>query len=535
MAISPTYPGVYIQEKSSGVRTIMGVPTSVTAFIGRASRGPTDADGPVTINNYGDYQRIFGRLSLDSPMSFAVRDFYDNGGGTAVIVRLFRSDPLKPDKAKILVPIGFTLEAAYPGSWGNALRARVDTNVSDVVAKRYKLAVADLFNLTLCDTETGTTEVFRNLTIKESPTKADRVLKNQSELARVAAGGLMMPNAHAAAPAAGKTLWNDDNCSTGVAAADNACDGLDINEASFTGGTNKADKRGLYTLDSDKVDIFNLLCIPPFYLGDGGDITKKLVSDAADYCESRRAMLIVDPPADWTTKAKAAAARSDLATAVGTTSSYAALFFPRLRKPNPLRDGQVEEFVPCGAVAGIFCRTDRERGVWKAPAGLAATIKGIAGFSVPLIDAENGELNPGGINCLRMRPGAGPVIWGARTLEGDDRLASDWKYIPVRRTALYIEESLYRSTQWVVFEPNDEPLWSQIRMNIGAFMHDLFLQGAFKGTKARDAYYVKCGSDTTTQNDINKGIVNIEVGFAPLKPAEFVIITIQQMAGQIQT
>ena len=211
----------------------------------------------------------------------------------------------------------------------------------------------------------------------------------------------------------------------------------------------------------------------------------------------------------------------------------AALFFPRLKQPNPLRGNQIEEFVPCGSVAGIFSRTDTQRGVWKAPAGLEATLVGVPQLSVPLTDPENGELNPLGINCLRAMPAAGRVVWGARTLQGDDRLASEWKYIPVRRTALYIEESLYRGTQWVVFEPNDEPLWAQIRLNLGAFMQNLFRQGAFQGKTPVEAYFVKCDKETTTQTDINLGVVNIVVGFAPLKPAEFVIIKIQQIAGQI--
>jgi phage tail sheath protein FI len=154
-------------------------------------------------------------------------------------------------------------------------------------------------------------------------------------------------------------------------------------------------------------------------------------------------------------------------------------------------------------------------------------------LSVTLTDPEIGELNPLGINCLRTMPAAGRVVWGARTLKGDDRLTSQWKYTPVRRTALFIEESLYRATQWIVFEPNDEPLWAQIRLNIGAFMHDLFRKGAFQGGSPKEAYFVKCDKDTTTQSDINLGIVNIVVGFAPLKPAEFVVIQLQQIAGQI--
>jgi len=155
-------------------------------------------------------------------------------------------------------------------------------------------------------------------------------------------------------------------------------------------------------------------------------------------------------------------------------------------------------------------------------------------LSVGLTDPENGELNPLGINCLRTFPAAGRVVWGARTRQGDDRLTSEWKYIPVRRLALFIEESLFRGTQWVVFEPNDEPLWAQIRLNVGAFMHNLFRQGAFQGRTPREAYFVKCDSETTTQDDRNRGVVNIQVGFAPLKPAEFVVIQIQQMAGQIE-
>jgi phage tail sheath protein FI len=187
-----------------------------------------------------------------------------------------------------------------------------------------------------------------------------------------------------------------------------------------------------------------------------------------------------------------------------------------------------------GTLAGVYARTDSARGVWKAPAGTEATLRG-ASIPTKLTDLENGALNPLGVNVLRTFPIYGNICWGARTLDGADQKASEWKYIPVRRTALYIEESLYQGLKWVVFEPNDEPLWAQIRLNVGAFMHNLFRQGAFQGTTPREAYFVKCDRDTTTQNDIDRGIVNIVVGFAPLKPAEFVVIKIQQMAGQIET
>jgi len=249
-------------------------------------------------------------------------------------------------------------------------------------------------------------------------------------------------------------------------------------------------------------------------------------------------MLIVDPPAAWgANKETAAATARDSLGGLGLTGEdarNAALYFPRVQQSDPMREGQSDIFVPCGIVAGTMARTDVNRGVWKAPAGLDATINGVQSLQVNLNDPENGMLNPLGINCLRSFPIAGRVVWGSRTLRGADQLADEYKYVPVRRLALFIEESLYRGTQWVVFEPNDEPLWSQIRLNIGAFMNNLFRQGAFQGATPRDAYFVKCDKETTTQNDINLGIVNIVVGFAPLKPAEFVIIKLQQMAGQIQ-
>ena len=525
MPITPTYPGVYIEEIPSGVRTIVGVATSVTAFIGRAKRGPVDDH--FTINGYADFERIFGGLWINSSMSYAVRDFYLNGGSQAIIVRLYNEEGGTNSKATLDTD-NLSLEAASPGAWGNNLRVRIDHEVSLEKATDFELKEEDLFNLTVRDTKTEVTEQFRNVTIKESPRKIDMVLKNESSLIRVASmpSSPVRPAAHGD-PGPDKSIWDDENASDLVAEINEASDGQKLDMNNFTGGLKAANKEGLYALE--KADLFNLLCIPPH--DRSGDIEAGLVTSAAKYCESRRAMLLVDSPAAWKTKKGA----KDNILSVGTKSKNAALFFPRLKQRNPLRNNQMEDFASCGAVAGIFSRTDVQRGVWKAPAGIEATLVGVPQLSVPLTDMENGELNPLGINCLRSMPAVGAVVWGARTLEGNDRLASEWKYIPVRRLALYIEESLYRGTQWVVFEPNDEPLWAQIRLNVGAFMHNLFRQGAFQGGAPKDAYFVKCNKETTTQNDINQGIVNIVVGFAPLKPAEFVIIKIQQIAGDIQT
>jgi uncharacterized protein len=186
--------------------------------------------------------------------------------------------------------------------------------------------------------------------------------------------------------------------------------------------------------------------------------------------------------------------------------------------------------VPCGAVAGVMARIDAQRGVWKAPAGPEAVLAGVVQLTVPLDDRHQRELNPLGINCFGAHA-AGHVIWGARTLAGDDRQASEWKYIPVRRTALYIEESLHRGTRWAAFDANDERLWARLRESVGTFMQTLFRQGAFAGRTPQDSYLVRCDRETTTDADIRRGVVNIVVGFAPLKPAEFVILRIQQPAG----
>jgi len=523
MPVALSYPGVYIEELPSSVRTITGVATSITAFVGRAARGP--ANTPVTITSYADFERIFGGLWINSRLGYAVQDFYQNGGATAIIVRVIHSDA---QKVAIALPGGPpTLLAANEGTWGNALHAVVDNQVSADMATQFGLTTADLFNLSVRDFNTGVTEVYRNLTVKDSPRRIDRVLPVESTLV-ISTGALTAVPTANSAPAAGKTIWTDPNASTAATQNANA-DGSALVENDFVGPGLDVLKQGLYALSN--ADLFNILCVPPYLAT--GDVDPDLVGKAATYCESRRAILLVDAPSTWTSVSNVlTAVASGVSQAIGTNSANAALFFPRLIEVDPLHNNTPDTFVASGAVAGIFARTDAQRGVWKAPAGIDATISNASQLSVSMTDLENGELNPLAINCLRSFPAAGLVVWGSRTLQGDDRLASQWKYIPIRRLALFLEESLYRGTQWVVFEPNDAPLWAQIRLNVGAFMQTLFRQGAFQGSTPQQAYFVKCDSETTTATDQNNGIVNILVGFAPLKPAEFVVIQIQQMAGQ---
>jgi len=517
MPITPTYPGVYIEEIPRGVRTITGVATSITAFVGRAARGPVSE--PTTINSFADFERMFGGLVPTCPMSYAVRDFYLNGGNQAIIVRL--ASGAQP--ATLSLPTGaqapndaLPLVAANGGAWGNNLNATVDYKTKDATDQ-------NLFNLTISETG-GPTEKFLNVSINDADARyVPHVLRDGSLLVRVKKdqqGNWIVPNVR---PTAVTTAATPGSGSDGVALTDN----------DYLG--NQANKTGIFALE--KADLFNLLCIPPDTRA--GDTSAAVYQAAMAYCYTRRAMLIVDPPTVWgAVKEMAAAAAVAGLNALGLTgdpSRNAALYFPRVIESDPKQDSQSDIFVPCGIVAGVMASTDTARGVWKAPAGLEAALNGIMGLQVNLTDAENGELNPIGINCLRDFKILGRVVWGSRTLRGADQFADDYKYVPVRRLALYIEESLYRGTKWVVFEPNDEPLWAQIRLNVGAFMQNLFRQGAFQGKTPQETYFVKCDKESTTQNDINLGIVNIIVGFAPLKPAEFVIIQIQQMAGQIAT
>lgn len=290
----------------------------------------------------------------------------------------------------------------------------------------------------------------------------------------------------------------------------------------------QSDYLAAYTVCDKQIDLFNLLVLPPDHDAMATPL-EQLWSDASSFCASRRAFLIMDPPDAWTTSQQATSNVDALR--IGLVKDFSALYFPRLQV---VENGRQVTVGPAGAMAGLYARIDSNRGVWKAPAGIEADIRGVMGLDQRFSDAENGQMNPVGINNLRVFPD-GVVSWGARTMAGADAFGSEYKYVPIRRVALFMEESLYRGLKWVVFEPNDTALWSQIRLNVGAFMHDLFRKGAFQGDKPQDAYFVKCDAETTTQNDRDLGIVNIWVGFAPLKPAEFVILYLQQIAGQVQT
>jgi hypothetical protein len=435
-----------------------------------------------------------------------------------------------------------SLQASGPGVWGNDFYAKFDTDgITSDVADRYGLDQNLLFNLGIYYNATKLTtdklasrqpdERIQNIAIWRDAggRRIDRVLQHESNLVRFT-GTMPAVKADATAEKAGTGMAGAGT--HGLIKFTHGFEGLPLSDVvAYLGDENRKTK--MHALDD--VDLFNIMCIPPD--DRHGDTSSAVYDGALTYCEARRAILIVDPPAAWNNRfalvSDPAGKLTNDINLTGQKARNAFLYYPRVQMPDIMHGGQIDTFPACGIIAGVFARTDARRGVWVAPAGLDASLGGVS-LEVNLTDRENGILNPLGINCLRVFQVAGRVVWGARTLRGADQLADEYKYLPVRRTALYIEESLYRGTQWVVFQPNDEPLWGQIRLNIGAFMNDLFRKGAFQGGRPQDAYFVRCDRTTTTQNDIDRGIVNIVVGFAPLKPAEFVIIQIQQIAGQIQ-
>jgi uncharacterized protein len=516
--VTPTLnlgPGVYIQELPNPVLPIVGVPTSVTAFYGQAPQGTVN--DPFQVNSWADYENEFGGLDADYPLSYAVYLFFLNGGSTALIVRW--DDGTTPASAELSA--GTTLVASSPGAWGGELTAVLDAQ--NLVNTDPKVNPnVNQFNLTITDAD-GSSESYSGVNLVKGTANylATRLLSSHFVDVTASTIGTTVPTI-----AEGKKLTVNFKLPAAAAAGGDG-GGAAAAPADTTGPVGLGDqgqKSGIYALL--KADIFNILCLP---VAPGSTYSQSNLGTAADFCTSQRAMLIVDPPQGWTDVPLQFGDVTGSNAALSPASPNAAVYYPNL----VLTDAAGANFNagPCGAVAGVWSATDNSRGVWKAPAGTAATISGITGFTAQVDDGESGTLNPLAVNTLRVMPG-GPVVWGARTTVGIDQLPNQWKYLPVRRLALYIEESLRRGTLWAVFEPNDEPLWSSLRLNVTTFMQGLFRQGAFAGSTPKDAYLVQCDANNNPPDQVALGIVNILVGFAPLYPAEFVVISIQQQAGQ---
>jgi uncharacterized protein len=571
------YPGVYIEEIPSGVRPIAGASVSDTAFVDWFPRGSIDR--AVRISSLSDFEREFGGLDANSEGSYAISQYYLNGGRVGWVVRVAAPDV---DAASRVLggtqvypgmsgagaagsgaaPGGaiLTVAASNPGAWGNGLQVAIDYAGVPLAAGSptgFNLVVREVVAIG-SKRVVQASETYRNLSVDASSARfAETVVNRDSRMIRLdytGGGALPGPTGADIVGNPAGALWlilGQDGYQEGdavhparaewgavtFAAGDDGTMPDSDEWAQSAGaaavlGTSGAEEplnRGMFELERIAPAVFNLLCLPSASKLSAGS-QQAVWAAAATLCEDRRAFLLVDIPEDvGTIEAMVGWVNGT----IKPQSDHAATYFPRLQIPDPLRGNELRSVGPSGTMAGVYSRTDGERGVWKAPAGIEASLRN-ATLPVKLTDLENAALNPLGVNTLRSFPIYGNVAWGARTVEGSDQQASEWKYIPVRRTALFIEESLYQGLKWVVFEPNDEPLWSQIRLNVGAFMQGLFRQGAFAGKTPREAYLVKCDSETTTQADVNLGIVNIIVGFAPLKPAEFVIIKLEQLAGQVQ-
>ena len=524
-----SYPGVYIEELPSGVHTITGVATSIAAFIGWANQGPVHE--AVMVESWSDFQNQFGGLTnnngLPNYLGYAVNQFFGNGGQQAYIVRLAwdgtltaASGTLTACATATATAVGgaLALFATSPGVWGNSL----EVSIPVLSAGRFTLQVLNSASGQVLESfvnlSVSPTDQRYVVTVVNSDSQNVTFLNPSTGTSAAPSGTLAVTSSPAALSggADGSTLVpGDGNFEVAL--------GPDASPSS-------SNNYGLRLLD--RVDLFNLLCVP-------GETSAATIQTLQQYCTLKRAFYIVDCPQTSTTAnlrtSGPVGSNGTSGLLSGTYSPNSAYYYPWVEAPDPLFGNRPNLFPPCGFVAGIFAATDASRGVWKAPAGIDASLTGISGLQYNLTDQENGDLNTQAINCLREFKVYGDVVWGARTLQGSDQAGSQWKYVPIRRLALFMESSLYDGTQWVVFEPNDQALWSQIRLNVGSFLQGLFLQGAFQGTTPQQAYFVKCDSENNPQSSINQGIVNILVGFAPLYPAEFVVIQIQQMAGQIQS
>jgi phage tail sheath protein FI len=564
LPVTVSYPGIYIEELPSSSHSVTAAPTSVTVFIGYTNPfwvRPGGTSPPwetaTELHSFSDYVANFGGFFsnpwLPDLVGQAVFQFFENGGSDAYVVALPALDYLPAAKTPVMVAPaqltllnggdGFTFTAVQPVG----LPADPTTTPATPAAGLAMTLTAsnirsssippkgpppdDIADITIVY---GTTvETYRGVAIGSLPS----VIGARSQLVTVSVTGKGATTYDALASSttdghfvyATASLPSNPNTipapivSTGV---------IDVTQFApvFAEGSSL-----------DKVPVFNLMVLP-------GITDNASLAEALSFCEAKRAFLIMDPPANSVTDslvavmAGAPAGAAPIADiwngAVSTTpappvSQNGALYFPYLNTTDPITGASIS-VPPSGYVAGIFANEDNNRGVWKSPAGLETTILGTTGV-VPwgaMSDPQQGDLNPLGINCIRTFPGIGSVVFGARTLVSENPAYEQWKYVAVRRMALFIEQSLYASLRWAIFEPNDTPLWNALAQEVSAFMLGLFRQGAFAGTTAAQAFQIQCDSTTTSPDDVDQGIANILVAFAPLKPAEFVVIQIAQLAGQ---
>lgn len=518
MPVALSYPGLYLEEIPSSARSIVAAPTSLAVFVGYTHPFKTKAYGkPVRIFSFADFEREFGGVyhsdNIDGNVAMAVYQFFVNGGSEAYVVGLkpryylgggLSEDVAKPGHTLATTDGGIVFKGLEPTDNPKMTMRVTLSNIRESAAG----AGLDMADFTI--TYGNRVENYRGVKLTESSLNAS--INQASSLISVEPDAAGYGTAFTAA---GIPAFN---LTTTV-------------PAGFVSAYSAADFLGVFQADAplDKVEIFNLLILP-------GISDNSVLSAALAFAERKQAFLIMDPPANAGADAGNPPAMEDVFNSGAIpTSQNGAIYFPYLKTSSPLNAEDIE-LPPSGFIAGVFARTDTRRGVWKAPAGLEAQVKNTSGVvdAGRMTDQRQGVLNKLGVNCLRAFSGLGTVVYGARTLVAGNPAFQQNKYVPVRRMTLFIEQTLLQNLKWVVFEPNDEPLWLAIRDSIESFMLSLMDQGALQGSTPSKAFQVKCDSSTTTADDVNNGIVNIVVSFAPLKPAEFVVIKIAHLAGQTQ-
>ncbi|OJH34503.1 phage tail sheath family protein [Cystobacter ferrugineus] len=516
------HPGVYVEEVPSAARAIEAAGTSTAIFVGETERGPLE---PIRIVGRADFERLFGGYRRHASaggsqivsLAYSIDAFFQNGGSTAYVLRAVSSTAT----AAGYTPSGHTsplVVASSPGAWGNNLYSVLLTSTSSSAeSPRFRIIV---FYKAPGSNQPKAVENWDRLSTDGG---------DENYVADVLQRSLYIRWASPSATVATSLLLAGESAITDTtrnqyALQTGAGGDVDLAVSDF----------GKLLEGLDGVSDAALLVVPA-RIYDSDDSNRLLQQAALSYAEARPQQdlfCIADMPRQSSEKT-ASDATNKTVTAFGNLSpktTLGAIYFPWLEISDPMGVGRDPVLVvpPSGFVAGIYSRTDARRGVWKAPAGLDATLLGLRKVEHKLLDAHQDALNPLGINVIRVQPAAGAVVWGSRTLRPD----SEWRYVPVRRTAIFLRKSIYNSIQWAVFEPNDQNLWASLRVTITAFMEQLFRQGAFAGKTTREAFFVKCDEETTPEADQIAGIVNVWVGFAPLRPAEFVVVKLSQIVNQ---
>ncbi len=528
MSLAYTYPGIYIQELPLSAHTISPAPTSIAAFVGYTHPWKTQQfNTAIEIFSYSDYETNFGAIysssAIVSDVARAVYEFFQNGGTDAYVVGLQPnaygssssgpvnlgtfgpgSQPINP-LTKLFPDGGPTNGILVTGlEPTDAVKMTVTlTNIRTSTTKSF-----DTFDLVV--TYGARIETYRGLTLATPGSPADMAAKINPVSSLINVGPLAPGGSYGAAFTSNSQMSSTVTMSlpSGFSTSFNASDFIPIFQQNSS---------------LDNVEIFNLLLIP-------GVSDNLVVSAALAFAETKRAFAILDPPP--LAPANGAGSIDKLMTSF-PQSQNGALYFPYLTTTDPVTTNPIA-MPPSGYVAGVYAQTDATRGVWKAPAGIATNLLDTTGpvASGVMNDMQQGVLNEASVNCLRQFASIGTVVFGARTLVAANLAYQQSKYVPVRRMTLFIEQTLLANLKWVVFEPNDEPLWLAIRSSIEAFLLSLFNQQALQGSTPSQAFQVKCDASTTTADDQANGVVNIVVGVALLKPAEFVVIKIAQIAGQ---